>query len=174
MRNLAAHSEFVSWRHIPIYVHLPSSLLWLYFVLICALLSKKCTLGDLGSSLREICAANRTEEKQVISWSFYQYAWFTKLLGIVLESSLSLLYLVLQQIMALLKSVGTSFCPNYMDWFGIESSESPSRNADRSVVSKFLQTRPADFSTTKLQVWFSFATYFLKTKRNWEGKTGNF
>lgn len=76
--------------------------------------------------------------------------------------------------MALLKSVGTSFCPNYMDWFGIESSESPSRNADRSVASKFLQTRPADFSTTKLQVWFSFATYFLKTERNWEGKTGNF
>ncbi|XP_042002958.1 tRNA ligase 1-like isoform X1 [Salvia splendens] len=74
---------------------------------------------DLGSSLREICAANRTNEKQ--------------------------------QIMALLKSVGTSFCPNYMDWFGTEASDSQSRNADRSVLSKFLQTRPADFSTTKLQ-----------------------
>ncbi|XP_057782702.1 tRNA ligase 1 [Salvia miltiorrhiza] len=74
---------------------------------------------DLGSSLREICAANRAKEKQ--------------------------------QIMALLKSAGTSFCPNYMDWFGTEGSDSHSRNADRSVLSKFLQTRPADFSTTKLQ-----------------------
>ncbi|KAL1552855.1 tRNA ligase 1-like isoform X1 [Salvia divinorum] len=83
--------------------------------------------ADLGSSLREICAANRTKEKQ--------------------------------QIMPLLRSVGTSFCPNYMDWFGTEASDSHgteasdshSRNADRSVLSKFLQTRPADFSTTKLQ-----------------------
>ncbi|XP_057774662.1 tRNA ligase 1-like isoform X2 [Salvia miltiorrhiza] len=72
----------------------------------------------LGSSLREVCAANRTGK---------------------------------QQIMALLKSVGTSFCPNYLDWFGIEASDSHSRNADQSVLSKFLRTRPADFSTTKLQ-----------------------
>ncbi|KAH6811023.1 RNAligase [Perilla frutescens var. frutescens] len=75
--------------------------------------------GELGSSLREICAANRTNEKQ--------------------------------QIKALLENVGTSFSPNHLDWFGIEASDIHSRNADRSVLSKFLQTRPADFSTTKLQ-----------------------
>ncbi|KAL2471116.1 RNA ligase [Abeliophyllum distichum] len=74
---------------------------------------------DLEPSLREICTANRTDEKQ--------------------------------QIKALLECVGTSFCPNYMDWFGNEAFDSHSRNADRSVVSKFLQARPADFSTTKLQ-----------------------
>ncbi|CAI9770837.1 unnamed protein product [Fraxinus pennsylvanica] len=74
---------------------------------------------DLGPSLREICTANRTDEKQ--------------------------------QIKALLECVGTSFCPNYMDWFGNEASDSHSRNADRSVVSKFLQAHPADYSTTKLQ-----------------------
>ncbi|KAL3850759.1 hypothetical protein ACJIZ3_012641 [Penstemon smallii] len=74
---------------------------------------------QLGPSLREICAANRTDEKQ--------------------------------QIKALLESVGTSFCPNYLDWFGNEASDSHSRNADRSVLSKFLQAHPADFSTMKLQ-----------------------
>ncbi|GFQ02089.1 hypothetical protein PHJA_002352800 [Phtheirospermum japonicum] len=74
---------------------------------------------DLGSSLREICAANRTDEKQ--------------------------------QIKALLESVGTSFCPNYLDWFGNEASDGNSRNADKTVVSKFLEARPADYSTTKLQ-----------------------
>ncbi|KAL3653082.1 hypothetical protein CASFOL_002763 [Castilleja foliolosa] len=77
---------------------------------------------DLGSSLREICAANRTDEKQ--------------------------------QIKALLESVGTSFCPNYLDWFGNDSNEAPdgnSRKADKSVVSKFLEACPADYSTTKLQ-----------------------
>ncbi|KAL0369703.1 UNVERIFIED_CONTAM: tRNA ligase 1 [Sesamum angustifolium] len=73
----------------------------------------------LGSSLREICAANRTDEKE--------------------------------QIKALLESVGTSFCPNYLDWFGSEGADSRSRNADRSVLSKFLQARPADSSTAKVQ-----------------------
>ncbi|KAJ9698200.1 hypothetical protein PVL29_007335 [Vitis rotundifolia] len=75
--------------------------------------------SDLGPSLREICAANRSDEKQ--------------------------------QIKALLESIGTSFCPDYLDWFGNESVGFHSRNADRSVLSKFLQARPADFSTTKLQ-----------------------
>ncbi|KAF9664985.1 hypothetical protein SADUNF_Sadunf16G0075200 [Salix dunnii] len=74
---------------------------------------------DLGPSLREICAANRSDEKQ--------------------------------QIKALLQSVGSSFCPNFSDWFGVESGDSHSKNADRSVVSKFLQAQPSDFSTTKLQ-----------------------
>ncbi|KAL3518340.1 hypothetical protein ACH5RR_020929 [Cinchona calisaya] len=74
---------------------------------------------DLGPSLREICAANRSDEKQ--------------------------------QIRALLQSVGTSFCPNYLDWFGNEGSDPHSRNADRSVLTKFLQAHPVDFSTAKLQ-----------------------
>ncbi|KZV35142.1 hypothetical protein F511_06848 [Dorcoceras hygrometricum] len=70
----------------------------------------------LGSSLREICAANRNDEKQ-----------------------------------ALLDGVGPSFCPNSLDWFGHEATQSHSRNVDRSLLSKFLQSRPADFSTAKLQ-----------------------
>ncbi|KAL5711284.1 hypothetical protein ACHQM5_021757 [Ranunculus cassubicifolius] len=74
---------------------------------------------DTGPSLREICAANRSDEKQ--------------------------------QIRALLESVGTSFCPNHYDWFGVGSGDAPLKNADKSVVSKFLQAHPADYSTTKLQ-----------------------
>ncbi|OVA18150.1 tRNA ligase [Macleaya cordata] len=74
---------------------------------------------DLGPSLREVCAANRADEKQ--------------------------------QIKALLESVGTSFCPDFVDWFGDVSSDVHSRNADRSVVSKFLQAHPTDYATTKLQ-----------------------
>ncbi|XP_057969723.1 tRNA ligase 1-like [Malania oleifera] len=74
---------------------------------------------DLGPSLREICATNRSDEKQ--------------------------------QIEALLESVGTSFCPSYLDWFGNKGGSAHSRNADRSVLSKFLKAHPADFSTTKLQ-----------------------
>ncbi|KDP44108.1 hypothetical protein JCGZ_05575 [Jatropha curcas] len=74
---------------------------------------------DLGPGLREICAANRADEKQ--------------------------------QIKALLQNVGSSFCPDKSDWFGIEGVDIHSRNADRSVVSKFLQAHPADFATSKLQ-----------------------
>ncbi|XP_019448699.1 PREDICTED: uncharacterized protein LOC109351630 isoform X4 [Lupinus angustifolius] len=74
---------------------------------------------DLGPSLRDICAANRSDEKQ--------------------------------QIKALLESVGGSFCPDYSDWFGSDGADIHSRNADRSVVSKFLQTHPTDYSTKKLQ-----------------------
>lgn len=43
-------------------------------------------------------------------------------------------------------------CPDFVDWFGDDSLGPQSRNADRSVLSKFLQSHPADFSTTKLQV----------------------
>ncbi|KAK4490159.1 hypothetical protein RD792_000816 [Penstemon davidsonii] len=68
--------------------------------------------------LREIDAANRTNEKQLIK--------------------------------ELLDSVGTSFCPNYLDGFGNEASDSDSR-VDWLALSKFLQARPADFSTMKLQ-----------------------
>ncbi|CAN0855316.1 tRNA ligase 1 [Linum grandiflorum] len=75
--------------------------------------------GTLGPSLREICAANRSDEKQ--------------------------------QIKALLQTVGPSFCPDSVDWFGIDSGEAHSRNADRSVVTKFLQACPADYQTTKVQ-----------------------
>ncbi|XWS52709.1 hypothetical protein CRYUN_Cryun11dG0094100 [Craigia yunnanensis] len=69
---------------------------------------------DLGPSLREICAANRSDEKR--------------------------------QIKALLQNVGSSFCPDHSDWY-----DAHSRNAERSVLSKFLQAHPADYSTTKLQ-----------------------
>ncbi|XP_057449031.1 tRNA ligase 1-like isoform X2 [Lotus japonicus] len=74
---------------------------------------------DFGPSLREICAANRSDEKQ--------------------------------QIKALLESVGSSFCPDYSDWYGTDGADIHSRNVDRSVVSKFLQAHPADYSTKKLQ-----------------------
>ncbi|XP_019448701.1 PREDICTED: uncharacterized protein LOC109351630 isoform X6 [Lupinus angustifolius] len=37
------------------------------------------------------------------------------------------------------------------DWFGSDGADIHSRNADRSVVSKFLQTHPTDYSTKKLQ-----------------------
>ncbi|XP_021279308.1 tRNA ligase 1 isoform X2 [Herrania umbratica] len=70
---------------------------------------------DLGPSLREICAANRSDERQ--------------------------------QIKALLQNVGSSFCPDHSDWY----DDAHSRNADRSVLSKFLQAHPADYTTTKLQ-----------------------
>ncbi|KAH1224948.1 tRNA ligase 1 [Glycine max] len=52
---------------------------------------------------------------------------------------------------ALLESVGSSFCPAYSDWFGTDGADYHSRNADRSVLSKFLQAHPADYSTKKLQ-----------------------
>ncbi|KAF5200007.1 tRNA ligase [Thalictrum thalictroides] len=74
---------------------------------------------DMGLSLREICAANRSDEKQ--------------------------------QMKAILQSVGTSLCPDQSDWFGIGGGDAHSRNADRTIVSKFLQAHPADYSTTKLQ-----------------------
>ncbi|KAL1201941.1 tRNA ligase 1 [Cardamine amara subsp. amara] len=70
---------------------------------------------DLGLSLREICAAHRSNEKQM---------------------------------KALLKSVGPSFCASDVDWFGDESYP---KNADKSVITKFLQSQPADYSTSKLQ-----------------------
>jgi hypothetical protein len=71
---------------------------------------------DLGLSLREICAAHRSNEKQ--------------------------------QMRALLRSVGPSFCPSDVEWFGDESHP---KSADKSVITKFLQSQPADYSTSKLQ-----------------------
>ncbi|XP_051206911.1 tRNA ligase 1 [Lolium perenne] len=77
--------------------------------------------GDsgLGPSLREICAANRSDEKQ--------------------------------QIKALLDNVGSSMCPVHCDWFGNGGLEAHSRNADKSVVTHFLQAHPTDYATKKLQ-----------------------
>ncbi|XP_077232996.1 tRNA ligase 1-like isoform X2 [Tasmannia lanceolata] len=74
---------------------------------------------DMGQSLREICASNRSDEKQ--------------------------------QIRALLQSAGTAMCPDYSDWFGNGSGDASSKNVDRSVLTKFLQAHPTDFSTIKLQ-----------------------
>ena len=62
-------------------------------------------------------------------------------------------YLTLfQQIRALLQNVGTDMCPDPVDWLGTGTVSAHSRNADRSVLTKFLQARPADCPTTKLQV----------------------
>ena len=60
---------------------------------------------------------------------------------------------------ALLENVGTSFCPNYVDWFGNQATDLHSRNADRSVLSKFLQAHPTDYSTAKLQVRLSCSDF---------------
>jgi len=57
-----------------------------------------------------------------------------------------------QQIKALLEEAGTCFCPDHVDWLGREAGDAHSRIADRSVVTKFLQAHPADYSTRKLQV----------------------
>ena len=84
-----------------------------------------------------------------------------ELLLISLQRSNLILTIQLQQIKALLESVGTSFCPDYLDWFGNGAIDSHSRNADQSVLSKFLQAHPADFSTTKLQVRPYFLQIFL-------------
>lgn len=43
-------------------------------------------------------------------------------------------------------------CPDYTDWFGIGDLGVHSRQADRSVLSKFLQAHPTDYATMKLQV----------------------
>uniref|UniRef100_A0ACD5U8S5 Uncharacterized protein n=1 Tax=Avena sativa TaxID=4498 RepID=A0ACD5U8S5_AVESA len=75
--------------------------------------------SDLGPSLREICAVNRSDEKQ--------------------------------QIKALLENVGSSMCPDHCDWFGNDGLETQSRNADKSVVTHFLQAHPTDYATKKLQ-----------------------
>ena len=57
-----------------------------------------------------------------------------------------------QQIKALLDNVGDSMCPDHSDWFGNSGLDAQSRNADRSVVTKFLQAHPTDYATKKLQV----------------------
>ncbi|XP_010475570.1 PREDICTED: uncharacterized protein LOC104754968 isoform X2 [Camelina sativa] len=53
-----------------------------------------------------------------------------------------------QQVTALLRSVGPSFCPSDLDWTGDVSHP---KNADKSVITKFLQSQPVDYSTSKLQ-----------------------
>ncbi|CAI9280639.1 unnamed protein product [Lactuca saligna] len=56
------------------------------------------------------------------------------------------------EIKAFLQNVGKSFCPNYVDWFGFEAADIPPRSADKSVLSKFLQTNPSDHTTFKLKL----------------------
>lgn len=45
-------------------------------------------------------------------------------------------------------------CPDYSDWFGNGVAGVHSRNADRSILAKFLQAHPADYATVKLQVGY--------------------
>ncbi|XP_071698665.1 tRNA ligase 1-like isoform X2 [Rutidosis leptorrhynchoides] len=74
---------------------------------------------DLGPSLRDICAANTSDEKQ--------------------------------RIKALLKHTDNSFCPDYVDWFGIEADDVPLKKVDQPVVDKILKANSSDYSTTKLK-----------------------
>lgn len=62
------------------------------------------------------------------------------------------LTILMQQIKALLQNIGTTFCPDLLDWFGVDTAGAHSRNADQSVLTKFLQANPSDYSTTKLKV----------------------
>lgn len=82
---------------------------------------------------------------------FFSHFWVNKFLSIRIFFLIVNLFLFLksplQQIKALLQKVGSSFCPDHSDWY-----DSHSRNADRSVLTKFLQVHPADYSTAKLQV----------------------
>lgn len=57
-------------------------------------------------------------------------------------------------------------CPDHSDWFGcsgLDDHHSPSAN--RSVVTKFLQAHPTDYTTKKLQVgifdWFLVSNRFF-------------
>uniref|UniRef100_A0A8I6XXD7 Uncharacterized protein n=2 Tax=Hordeum vulgare subsp. vulgare TaxID=112509 RepID=A0A8I6XXD7_HORVV len=75
--------------------------------------------SDLGPSLREICAANKSDAKQKIK--------------------------------ALLENAGSSLCSEHCDWFGNSGLDAQSQNADRSVVTHFLQAHPTDYATKKLQ-----------------------
>jgi hypothetical protein len=43
-------------------------------------------------------------------------------------------------------------CPDHSDWFGNGDLATQSRNADKSVVTDFLQAHPTDYATKKLQV----------------------
>ncbi|KAH0854504.1 LOW QUALITY PROTEIN: hypothetical protein HID58_069186, partial [Brassica napus] len=55
-----------------------------------------------------------------------------------------------QQIRALLTSVGPSFCPSDLDWFGDDSNLIRKRLTNL-FVTKFLESQPADYTTSKLQ-----------------------
>ncbi|RWV85567.1 hypothetical protein BHE74_00014999 [Ensete ventricosum] len=110
---------------------------------------------DLGPTLREVCAANRSDEKQVIH---LDVVWTPSLP--LLHSYFCLCVYTVQQVKALLQNAGTSMCPDYADWFGIEESGVHSRQADRSVLTKFLQAHPTDYATTKLQVRYTDFLYY--------------
>ena len=68
-----------------------------------------------------------------------------------------------QQIKALLRSVGTAMCPDYTDWFGSGAADATAKASDRSLVLKFIQSHPADYATSKLQV-ISFAKHCAMSK----------
>jgi hypothetical protein len=52
-------------------------------------------------------------------------------------------------------------CPNHSDWFGNNGLDAQFKNADKSVVTKFLQAHPTDYATKKLPV-SRFIIYLLK------------
>lgn len=52
-----------------------------------------------------------------------------------------------QQMKAILKSAGASMCPDDSDWFPTTELSAP-----KSLIPKFLQAKPMDYSTKKLQV----------------------
>ena len=43
-------------------------------------------------------------------------------------------------------------CPDHSDWFGNSSLDAQSQNADKSLVTYFLEAHPTDYATKKLQV----------------------
>ncbi|GJZ07019.1 tRNA ligase 1 [Tanacetum coccineum] len=90
---------------------------------------------DLGPGLREISAAYRSDDKQ------------TKL----------------NRIKALLQNTGTSFCPDYVDWFDVENADVLPRAANNAVVDKFLQASPTDYLTTKFMAIKERAEEIAKT-----------
>lgn len=71
---------------------------------------------------------------------------------VLVLSCCNLLLLHEQKIKALLENVGSSMCPDHSDWFGNSGLDAQSRNADKSVVTYFLQAHPTDYVTKKLQV----------------------
>lgn len=45
-------------------------------------------------------------------------------------------------------------CPDHSDWFGNSSLDAQSQNADKSLVTYFLEAHPTDYATKKLQEMF--------------------
>ncbi|GAU14656.1 hypothetical protein TSUD_97200, partial [Trifolium subterraneum] len=105
---------------------------------------------DFGLSLREICSANRSDKKQP-SCQSRRDSDVEKTVEPYLAGSLGCPLPRSKQMKALLESVGSSFCPDYLDWSGTDAADIRLRIDDESVLPKFLQAHPADYSTKKLQ-----------------------